>query len=323
MKKFIYRVLLFMSIFITLFVFYEIITFKYISLRADFKLKSNPKYIVLGHSHPETAFNDSLINNVTNLAQSGESYFYTFQKVKEVLKQNKSIKTIFIEFTNNQVNKEMDDWIWEEKYISNRYPIYSSFMSKEDTKLLLENNYTVFYNAFSISSKNKFLRILKNDFDYTKEIGGYQYLVRNKTDSLLINYDDRFNYKNYFNDDHNISEINLKYLSKIITLSHKYRIRIVLIRSPQHERYTGYYNEKVYQEILRSNFKNVEYLDLSKFSVKNNEFWDLEHLNYRGARKFSTWFNSLLKRGLLNRPINQQKIDREIESFNKENDLFL
>lgn len=312
-----------MTIFIALFVFYEIITSRYVSLRADFKLKSNPKYVLLGHSHPETAFNDSLISNVSNLAQSGESYFYTFQKAKEIFKQNTSIKTVFVEFTNNQVNKEMDDWIWEEKYISNRYPIYSSFMSKEDTKLLLENNYTGFYNAFSISSKNKFLRILKNDFDYTKEIGGYQYLVRNKTDSLLINYDDRFNYRNYVNDKHNISELNLKYLSKIIELSHKYKIRIVLIRSPQHERYTGYYNEKVYQEILKSNFKNVEYLDLSKFSVRNDEFGDLEHLNYKGARKFSIWFDSLLKSGLIDKAINQKGINKKIEKYRIEGKISL
>ncbi len=132
MKKYIYRVVLFMSIFIALFVFYEFITSRYISLRADFKLKTKPKYIVLGHSHPETAFNDSLISDVFNLAQSGESYFYTFQKVKEVLNQNKSITTIFIEFTNNQINKEMDNWIWGDKYINNRYPLYSSFMNLED-----------------------------------------------------------------------------------------------------------------------------------------------------------------------------------------------
>ncbi len=321
MRKFVYRVLLFMSIFITLFVFYEIITSKYISLKADFKLKSNPQYIVLGHSHPECAFNDSLISNLSNLAQSGESYFYTFQKVKEVLKQNKSITTIFIEFTNNQITSASDNYIWEDKYISNRYPIYSSFMGIEDNNLLLNNNYSGFYNAFSISSKNKFLRILKNDFNYTKEIGGYRYLIRDKTDSLLNNLDNPSDPNRNLKDIHKISKFNILYLHKIMDLINKHNIRFVLIRSPLHERYSGYFNETVYQEILKNKFKNVEYLDLSKFSLRNDEFGDLAHLNYRGARKFSLWFDSLIKSGLLDESINQQKIDEKIEEYRREGEI--
>lgn len=321
MRKFFYCVLLFMSIFITLFVFYEILTFKYIFLRADFKLESNPHYIVLGHSHPECAFNDSLISNFSNLAQSGESNFYTFQKVKEVLKQNKSIKTIFIEFTNNQIFEDSDKWIWGDKYISNRYPLYSSFMNMEDNKLLLNNNYKGFYNAFSISSKNKFLRIIKNDFNYTKEIGGYNYLNKHKTDSLLNNTKNINGSDINLKDNFKISKFNILYLQKIINLSNNHNTRIVLIRSPLHERYSGYFNETVYQKILKSNFKNVEYLDLSKFSLRNEDFWDLEHLNFRGARKFSLWFDSLIKSGLIDKPINQQEIDEKIEEYRTEGEI--
>ncbi len=139
---------------------------------------------------------------------------------------------------------------------------------------------------------------------------------------MLINYDDRYNYKNYFNQNGDISEFNLRYLSKILKLSHKFKIRIVFIRSPQHELYTGYYNEKVYQEILKSYFTNVEYLDLSKFSVRNDQFGDLEHLNYKGARKFSLWFDSLIKSGLIDKPINQQEIDEKIEEYKTDVEIF-
>ncbi len=89
---------------------------------AEFKLPDNPKYIVLGHSHPECAFNDSLIQNFKNLSQSGESYFYTYFKCKKILETNASIKVVFIEFTNNQLDETMNDWIWKDKYLKYRFP---------------------------------------------------------------------------------------------------------------------------------------------------------------------------------------------------------
>lgn len=306
--------------------FYEILTSYYINKRADFSFEKKPKYLVLGHSHPETAFNDSLISDLSNMAQSGESYFYTFQKAKEIFKQNNSIETVFIEFTNNQINDEMDNWIWGDKYMSNRYPIYSSFMSLHDKRILMDHNLEGFYNAFSISSKNKFSRIIMDDLNFLEEIGGYHYLIGNKTDSLLLKRKDiDESHKPKINSirQPEISEFNLLYLTKIINLCDKLNIRVILIRSPQHEKYSGFINEKVFQDILKNNFKHIEFLDFSKFLVSNVEFGDFEHLNYKGARKFSIWFDDLIQKGLLKNPINQQKIDKEIENFIKKNNLSL
>src|SRR5690554_8088243 len=72
---------------------------------SDFKLDEHPKYIVVGHSHPECAFNDSLIPELKNISHSGESYFYSYFKTKQVVQQNTSIEVVFIEFTNNQIVK--------------------------------------------------------------------------------------------------------------------------------------------------------------------------------------------------------------------------
>lgn len=320
MRKFCKNLLSFFSFFILLIIFYEILTSYYINKKAEFSFEKKTKYLVFGHSHPETAFNDSLISDFYNLAQSGESYFYTYQKAKEIFKQNDSIETVFIEFTNNQINEEMDLWIWGDKYINNRYPIYSSFMSVDDNKLLLKNNFEGFYNVFSISSKNKFLRIIMNDFDFIEEVGGYNYLIRNKTDSLLNNIKEvdksSFTVFSKINEPE-ISEFNLLYLSKLINLCDKNNIRVVLIRSPLHKKYSGYRNENVYQEILTTYFSDVEYLDLSKFFVPDEEFGDLEHLNYKGAQKFSIWFDNLIQNGLLKSPINQLKINESMDDFNK------
>ena len=66
----------------------------FINKKANFKLDKNDEMIVVGHSHPECAYNDSLIPSLKNLANSGESYFYTLQKLKKIVPANPQIKTI-------------------------------------------------------------------------------------------------------------------------------------------------------------------------------------------------------------------------------------
>ncbi|HCY82976.1 MAG TPA: hypothetical protein DHV22_15960, partial [Xanthomarina gelatinilytica] len=69
-----------------------------INANADFKLQPNINKVVLGNSHPAGTFNDSLISNLKNLADPGDCYFYGYQKLKEIIKQNSQIDTVFIEF---------------------------------------------------------------------------------------------------------------------------------------------------------------------------------------------------------------------------------
>ncbi len=111
-----------------------------------------------------------------------------------------------------------------------------------------------------------------------------------------------------------ISYYNLKYLTKIITLCKNNNIRVILIRSPQHKKYSGYSNEIKYQEIRKQYFPSIEYIDFSKFPLKNSEFGDLEHLNYKGAAKFSNWFNELLRMNFLEKNNKQDIINEEIKT---------
>jgi len=279
-----------------------------IQKNADFKLKPNTKYLLLGHSHPECAFNDTLINNFKNLAQSGESYFYTLFKAKKTLEQNPSIETVFIEFTNEQINKSIDINIWDDKYINWRYPQYSPFMNFTDKMVLVENNLSGYLNATSLSFKNNFGRVLKQDFSYPESIGGYLYLKRNKTDSLLKTQ----KVKTIKETKPQISEVNLNYLSKLIRLCKAQGKNVFLIRSPQHKKYAGYSNENTYQNLRKSRYTSIGYLDFSKFPLHNSQFGDLEHLNHKGATIFSNWFAQLIKSGLLEEKNKQALIDKNI-----------
>jgi len=318
MKTFIKSVLIFISLYLGIILLAELSTSSIIIKYANFKLSSKPKYIILGHSHPECAFNDSLINNFKNLAQSGESYYYTYFKIKKIIEQNPSIETIFIEYTNNQINSGMNNWIWDDKHLSKRYTNYSPFISLSNQFILIQNNQKGYLNSFPIQLNQKLAIIIKRDYDYTNKIGGYSYIVRDKTDSIIKNtpnVDFKYDRVNSIN----TSETNILFLQKIIHLIKVYKKNIFLVRSPQHPKYTWYRNENVYKDILINRLNGVEYLDFSNFPLSNSEFGDLEHLNHKGAKIFSNWFNKLIENGLLLEPNKQEFINNNIRQIKSTN----
>ncbi len=275
---------------------------------ANFKMKKSSPILIVGHSHSECAYNDSLINDVANFSQSGESYFYTYFKTKKLIEKNPEIQTILIEFSNNQININMNDWIWAEKYISYRFPKYGSFMNINSYLILLEQNPKSFSSSTRILIKN----CIKNTFtgyEFQEDIGGYFYLERDKTDSLVTNFPTISKLKNRKQE---LSEYNIEYLRKTVNYLMSKNKKVFLIRSPLHKMYEGYSNEEQFQQILISKFSDVEFLDFSQFPLSNSEFGDLEHLNHKGATKFSHWFNILLTNGLLEKNNKQELIEKKM-----------
>lgn len=315
MRKFIKKITFSLSIFLVL-LFSLIVVIEYIINRnSNFKLKTKPKFVVLGHSHPEHALNDTLINSFINLSESGESYYYTFFKAKKIIEQNPTIEVIFIEFTNNQISENMNNWIWSANHMNYRYPRFSSFMNISDKYILARNNAFKFTQSIIYSFKTNLTRILKSDFSYLNDIGGYVNSKENSIKKIIKTDTDRTSiYRST-----NISKYNLEYLTKLIKYSKKKGKRIILIRSPQHKKYHGYSNELTYQKTRKEKYSNIEYLDFSNFPLKNSEFRDLEHLNFKGAIRFSTWFNQILEKGLLESSNKQEIISNEIKNQVKKN----
>lgn len=302
-----------LSFVVVIFVF-DIVTSEILDRNAGFKLHPDTKYIIAWHSHPECAYNDELIPGFKNIAESWESYFYSYIKIKKILEQNKQIEVIFVEYTNNQITHEWDTWIWGDMAISNRFTKYSSFMGVQDHLLLIKNNPSGYLNSISYSDKTKFLEIVHSDYDYLDKIWGYLYLIRDQVWWSAGNSGKRVKVDKNID---NLSQSNLEYLSKIVELGKQYNTKIVFIRSPQHKDYYGYANEFQYRKILSERFSGVELLDFIDFPLLNSEFGDLQHVNYRWAKRFSIWFNDLVSEGLLEKKDKQKFIDEKIEQEKK------
>jgi hypothetical protein len=272
--------------------------------RGRFKLPGNVKYIFLGHSHPQMDYNDKLIDSSINLASSGEAYFYTYIKLKKILESNNDKKIVFIEFSNNNIISQMDKWIWNDVYIYDRYRLYWPYTPNMERRVLYAKNpeASILCDIKSIVTNVYYIFSLKN-IAKDGRMGGYLYLDRDKTDSLIKA---NLLYSKRKPPDTSLSPINLMYLRKIIEICGAKGVKIILVRSPLHQIYDEFKNEFKYMEVLNKEFSDVEFIDLRNFPLLNSDYGDLEHLNYRGAKKYSLFFNELLKKGLL-QSVNKQK----------------
>ncbi len=279
----------------------------------DFAIDKSADILILGHSHPECAYDDSIIKGVVNRSCSGEAYFYTYYKTKLLLECNPQIKHVLLEFSNNQIFENRNDWIWGDKSLKYRFPKYASFMDLEGFSFLLKNNPRGFVTGlFSWLFRYNF-KNMGTAMD--SELQGYHFLKREFVDSIKsvnsINAEPKSVTKGF-------SRANLVYLKKVIDYCLSRNIRIDLIRSPVHKSYGGSRNEAFFQYLVCTDFSSLKFYDFFKFPLSDHQFGDLEHLNYKGAREFSEWFNKAIEGGLLDIDEHQLFIDNEIERRNSQ-----
>lgn len=271
-----------------------VLTFENAMIRekSTFSVPAECKSIIVGHSIPEAAYNDSLIPGFKNIASSGESYFYSLPKLQEVLGENPHVENVFIEFTNNQLNENINEWIWSDKYMTYRYPIYSPFLSWSSKLLLIQKNPNAFLKSLSFALKHNLSVIKNQDYNYMPKTGGYKYISHSIADSLLQKAE---SFKGDETADSTYSTYSLAYLHKLVEICKDYKKTVYFIRSPQHPLSGCRYNEVLYKRILKEDFKDVKFLDFIDFQLNDDDFADLEHLNYKGARAFSKWFYNVVQ----------------------------
>ena len=234
--------------------------------------------------------------------------------VKSLYTHNKQIKTIFLEFTNNEIISDMEKWTKSEEQIVYRIPKYAPIMDEEDYRYIVPKNAFAFIKSMPIVFRNNINTIIfkYDDFVSTNDWGKYYYNKRQHLDSLLKVKKPKI-IKNDFS---KFNGVNLFYLDKILKYCKTNGVKIYLIRSPFHKLEPVYIaNENKFAEILKTKYIKQTFLDFKDFPLLNDEYRDLDHLNYKGARKFSIFFNDLLKNGLLEKTNKQQFINQEMKKI--------
>lgn len=313
MKLFLKNSLKFFVIILSLIVIISFVNYKFIYNNSYFKIKSEKKYLFLGDSHFEYAFNDSN-SSFLNICQSAENYYFTYLKLKKILSKNSQIETVLIDFCNSQVDSKNDFYLFKSnEYIESRYLEYYPLFGREDFRFLADINIRGLINAHQKTLMKGIYRIAKNtNIQEDDFLGGHQVLHHELSDTLLNH--------NYKKNNFKASATSLIYLDKIIKLCSSKNIKIYLVRSPLHPSWEYLGNEYFFQKIKENKFANTEFLDFKDFHLNNNEFADLEHLNEKGSLKFTSFFNTLIREGLFSSKNKQNFINTSIKKIKKENE---
>ena len=311
MKRFIKRIFVFSLL--TFIMLIGIIVSSNILINKDsnFSIDKNYAYIVLGHSHPEEAFNDSIIQKTKNFARGGEHYFYTYLKAKKIIESNPNVKVVFLELTNNQISTDMTKWIEDTQKNLVNIPNFAPVMTFEDHSFLIKQNPWSYFKSQEMVIKNNlnFLLYRKKNILNQRDWGGFYANPRQKVDSIIKSNEKQ---KKLNSTKIVVDTTNLSFVDKIASICKNKGIKLFLIRSPQHPKYIYCENEEQLQKILKTRYSQLFYLDFENFYLLNDDYADLEHLNYKGAKKFSLFFDALLKKGLIQSSNPEQMVQDEI-----------
>lgn len=309
MKKLIINILKFVLFFILIVTILGLINYKFTYPSNYFQLPTKKKYVVIGDSHTECSFFD-YNDEYVNLSQSGEIYFYSYLKLKEIFKLNKGIKIVFIDFCNSQIDKSQDSFFWSnDSYLLSRYTIYHPFFDYSTYKLLLSNNFNGTLKAhFNSSFKGIGNIIFNKNVLQDKLVGGHVQLT-----SVLNNKS--INNKHPSNSFYS-SKTNLCNLDKIINLCNSNNVKVYLIRCPLHTKWEYLRNDQLFDDIRKKRYSKIDFLDFKNFPINSNEFADYEHLNKHGAIKFSSFFYAIINENLLNQIDKQKFIEAKINEIN-------
>ncbi len=307
MRGFLLKTGLFSIIFILAVVVLNIYANKRKILKSCHNISLNSEILFLGNSHPECALNDVIIKNSINLSNSGECYFYTYQKTKALLNCNIQAKTVFIQFSPIELTTKWDSAIWEKKYLLEFLPQYISVLSLDENLFVFKKNPRDFLKCYFVTAimKNMGWCNFANIKCLKKIWGGYRSLERDIDSSDIKNMEkERIII---------FGENNIVYLSKTLEILKERNIAVVLVSMPIASKNYSTSTTNKFLEIKKENFPSETWLDFSSFPLNLDDYADLGHLNYKGSKKFSVFFNSLIEQGLLESSDKEVFVKRALE----------
>lgn len=269
-----------------------------------FSIDSNKEILILGDSNSKYAVNDSIFNKTFNFSGPADSYYYSYLKLSKVIETNTQINTVLLSFSPHNIID--NGWLFNEDDMITRFPKYYPLMDFSDFSFLLKKRSLVLFASINRVFRN-IPRTVLSKIDGSRimsNYGGHEFVTGNNLKLALSKLNKgedipHFNLPNAFN----ISLQEMFYLKKIATLCKDSNLKLILMNPPKrkelimHERYFVTEFNDFYDRELNS----IPFLDFSNFVLPDECYDDLVHLNYKGAKIFSTLLgenklDSLLKK---------------------------
>lgn len=284
MKRFIIETIIFGITTILIFLLFSLLIN---STRAKMvHVESNEHMAFFGNSQIESSINDTIVKGSLNWARSYETPEFVYAKIKLLKKFNPQIDTVFIGF-DNVLAFHTDN---EEFPYRLCHPYLYDMYTAEDWIHIFKNsdysrwvNYFIF--PFSWEKMTDYRVLGQNNISIKKwkDLGGFLFQTRDKLDE----HRKRYKYKPH--ELWKCSKNAYYFLNKTIEYCQKNNIKVIFICAPQHKEHQQ--NTESYRTEYATHFSEIKFFDFVSLELPDSCFSDLNHLNYKGARVFSKFFN--------------------------------
>ena len=259
---------------------------------SDYICSVDKNSMFIGDSHLQNGINDELITDGINFSQNGESYYFSYQKLKKIIALNKQLKTVYLGFSYHNLSSYYDDYVFGKynKEITSRY--FFILPASEKVKFIkcnLSDEMLYFKNIFEKGIVNVLRKKDKYSFFGYYQNGFYNVESRKKSMDKRIQLQ-------FFNETKiaNFSEVNIIYLKKIIVLCKEKNIDLIVLNTPLDPYYKNnipqQYIDKYNQIIETQKLRVVDFHNL-KFQ-KNDFIKDGDHLSVKGSLLISKFLNN-------------------------------
>lgn len=257
-------------------------------ISSEYKIESVNKSIYVGDSHIKQSIDDRVIPNSLNVAEYSESFYFSYYKLKLLLKSNPSVEKVYLGFSYHSISNYYNQFI-NGIHSSTIAPKYFFILPiKEQARMIYWNKGRLLSFSKNII-KQGMLKVINND--NKSFIGGYSnsfkdsHAVKSSMDKRIqLQYFQGSSIKPY-------SELNMYYFYKIVDLCDANGVELYLINTPLHEYYLKkvpyQYTVKLAAIIART---RLNYLDLSSMKLDDESYIpDGDHVSEKGAQFVSKY----------------------------------
>lgn len=253
------------------------------------KIDSRKSVLILGDSHTKYALNDSIFSKAVNLSQDADSYFYSYYKLKYFTKTNPGIDTLILSFSRHNIHQSIEKrWLLSTSHFDSRVDIYLPMLEMRDLLFLGSKMPSETITGLFSQFKLPFLLLKQGKAIF----GGFESLESDNLKEELEALD-----QNEIGDEFkslDTSNLELKYLERIIEYCELNNIQLILLGTPIHSSLHKYCQELT--DFKNEHYPEIEFLDYRTIELQDDCFGDLVHLSPKGSLNFSkelqTHFNN-------------------------------
>jgi len=254
----------------------------------------NCELLIAGDSHTQRALDPKLAQSAINISQEAEPYCITYWKLKKYISRN-TPSIIILGFSPHNLSsfndKKFSDKQWADEMFKRIYSM-KNFSLPSNVRI---DKYEFYKTKFHLMCLYPRL----NPFDYK---GGYSNV--NAGDISDVNEAIKRHFF-YNGSEADLSNVSAEYLDSITLLCKDKKIQLAVIATPTYYSYFSGIPKKFsdYYDLEKEKLSKagVIVLDFSSERYPDNFYLNADHLNARGAEKFTNQIVELLSVDKINK----------------------